>query len=113
MPDRIRIIKAEGIWVVRAGGAVLAESRDALELLEGSLPPVIYIPRDDIGMAFLEPTATRTTCPFKGEARHFSIITKSGRIEDAAWSYETPKENAARIAGYIAFYPGKVTLERI
>lgn len=113
MADHIRIIKADGIWVVRAGGAVLAESRDALELTEGDMPSVIYIPRDDIGMAFLEPSDTSTHCKWKGDARHFSIVTKSGRIPDAAWSYEDPKEGVARIAGHVAFYTDKVTLERI
>jgi len=34
-------------------------------------------------------------------------------IEDAGWSYETPLEAAARIAGHIAFDPGKVTVEEI
>ena len=35
----ITISKAEGTWVVRAGGAVLVESRDALELIEGDRCP--------------------------------------------------------------------------
>ena len=34
---QIDIRKAIGTWVVRAGGAVLAESSNALELSEGSL----------------------------------------------------------------------------
>jgi uncharacterized protein (DUF427 family) len=113
MPDHIRITKAQGTWVVRAGGAVLAESRNALELTEGNFPPVIYIPRADIAMAFLEPSATTSTCPWKGQAIYFSIMAKSGRIADAAWSYETPKAGVERIAGHLAFYPSKVTLERV
>jgi uncharacterized protein (DUF427 family) len=113
MADHIRITKAPGTWVVRAGGAILAESKEALELAEGDYPAVIYIPRGDVAMTFLEPSDTRTTCPWKGEADHFSIVTKSGRIEDAAWSYQTPKDGVARIAGHLAFYPDKVTLERI
>lgn len=113
MADHIRIRRADGTWVVRAGGAVLGESRNALELTEGSREPVIYIPREDMAMAFLEPSATRTTCPHKGEASYFSIVTKSGQIPDAVWSYETPRPGVERIAGHLAFYPDEVTVERL
>ena len=82
----IKIRKAEGTWVVRAGGAVLAESKDALELSENGHPDVIYFPRGDIAMAFLDESDQRTTCPHKGEARYYSIVTKSQTLENAAWS---------------------------
>jgi uncharacterized protein (DUF427 family) len=109
----IRIHKAEGTWVVRAGGAVLGETRNAMELNEGSRAPVIYIPRDDVAMAFVEPSARRTTCPHKGEASFFSIVAKSGQIPDAVWSYENPKPGLERIAGYLAFDQDVVAVERI
>ncbi|MEO1316287.1 MAG: DUF427 domain-containing protein [Pseudomonadota bacterium] len=110
MPE-IRITPATGTVVVRAGGAVIAESMSALMLEEGDYDPVFYIPRGDIGMTFLEPSATRTTCPHKGEASHFDLVAKSGPIRDAAWSYETPHDAVASIAGMIAFYPNKAAVE--
>lgn len=113
MADHIKIRPAGGTWTVRAGGAVLGETTKALELIEGSYPPVIYFPRDDIAMAFLEPTDTTSTSPDKGEASYYSIIAKSGAIRDAAWSYETPKPGVEAIAGYLAFYPEKVTIEEV
>ena len=113
MSDHIRIGKAEGVWVVRAGGAVIAESRNALELEEGSLPPVIYFPREDVAMAFLDPSDSRTTCPHKGVASYFTIRAKSYDIPDAAWSYETPIEGMEKIAGHLAFYTDKVTVEQL
>lgn len=114
MGNEITIRLAEGKWSVRAGGAVLVESANALELSEGNLPAVIYFPREDIAMPFLEPTESRTTCPHKGEANYFSIETKSETIPDAAWSYEDPKPEMARIKGYIAFYQsGKVAVEQL
>ncbi|TMV49768.1 DUF427 domain-containing protein [Thioclava sp. BHET1] len=106
-------MKAGGTWVIRAGGAILGESKEALELIEKNHQPVIYFPRADIAMAFLEPSETVTTCPYKGQASYFSIVTKSGTISDAAWCYEDPIEAASRIAGHLAFYPDKVALERI
>lgn len=110
----ITISPAAGTWVVRAGGAVLGESNRALELHEGSYPPRIYIPREDIAMAFLEPSDKRTTCPHKGEARYFSIVTKSTTLADAAWSYETPKADVAEIAGHLSFFEGDtVAVEQV
>ncbi len=113
MADYITIRKAPGTWVVRAADAVLGETSNALELTEGSYPPVIYFPRADIAMAFLDKSDTVSTCPHKGEASYYSIITGSGAIRDAAWSYETPKAGVEGIAGHLAFYPDKATVERV
>ena len=100
--------------MVRAGGAVLAESKDALELSENGHPDVIYFPRGDIAMAFLDESDQRTTCPHKGEARYYSIVTKSQTLENAAWSYDAPKDDVARIKDHLAFYPSeKVAVERV
>ena len=113
MPDDITLRKADGTWVVRAGGAVLAEPEDALELTEGSYPPVIYFPREDVAMAFVERSNTQTTSPKMGAASYFTLVTKSGQIRDAGWSYETPTAGLEAIAGHIAFYPDKVAVERV
>ena len=113
MADNITIRPADGTWVVRAGGAVLGESTNALELREGSYPPVIYFPRGDIAVTFLDASDWRTTCPHKGEAHHYSIVTKSTTITDAVWSYEDPKEPVEQIKGYLAFYPDKAAVEQV
>ncbi len=84
MDRKIVITPAAGTWVVRAGGAVIAESTRALELSEEGHAAVIYFPRDDVAMALLDSTAHRTTCPHKGEASHYSIMSKSMTYENAA-----------------------------
>jgi uncharacterized protein (DUF427 family) len=113
MTDHIRIRKAGGTWVVRASGAVLGESRNALELTEGSYPPVIYFPRADLAMEMMDRSARRSTCPWKGEASYFSLVTESGTIRDAAWSYESPAPAVGAIAGHLAFYADRVTIEQL
>lgn len=113
MENHIKIRKTGGTWVVRAGGAVLGESADALELNENGYDPVIYFPREDIAMAFLEASQKKTICPHKGEANYFSIQTKSILIENAAWSYETPKNGVKEIAGHLAFFPDKAAVEEL
>ena len=99
----IKISPAEGTWVVRAGGAVLGESTRALELVEEGYSPIIYFPRDDIAMAFLDRTEMTTTCPFKGDAAYYSIVSKSKTYENAVWTYEDPKADAAQIKDHLAF----------
>lgn len=113
MADHITIRKAEGNWVVRAGGAVLGESANALELKEGDYPSVIYFPREDIAMAFLDRSEKETTCPHKGVANYFTIEAKSGPLPDAVWTYETPIDGVARIAEHLAFDTSRVTVERV
>jgi uncharacterized protein (DUF427 family) len=110
--SHITITPSEATWIIRADGAILAETRAALELREGSHPPVVYIPREDVAMPLLERSATATTCPHKGQASYFSFVGPDGKVRDAAWSYEAPREDVAEIAGHLAFYPDRVTVQR-
>ena len=114
MADHITIKPATGTWTVRAGGAVLGESADALELTEGDYKPVIYFPRADIAMAFLDASDTTSHCPHKGDAKYFAIVTKSTSLRNAAWSYEAPFDQVSQIEGHLAFTPmAGVTVEQI
>lgn len=114
MADHITITKAEGTWSVRAGGAVLGESDNALELKEGDYAPVIYFPREDIAMAFLDASDKTTHCPHKGDASHYTVVTKSRTLNDAVWSYEAPLPGVAEIKGHLAFYNiDEITVEQI
>lgn len=110
--SHITITPSDATWVVHADGAVLAETSRAKALREGAREPAIYIPREDVAMALFERSPTQTTCPYKGQASYFSYVGPDGTIKDAAWSYEAPKDDVAAIAGHLAFYPNKVTVER-
>jgi uncharacterized protein (DUF427 family) len=101
-PKRVRVV---------VDGAVIANTTRALTLQESTYPAVQYIPRDDVDMALLTRTAHSTHCPYKGDASYFSIRTKEATIENAVWSYETPFPAMQAIAGHLAFYPNKVTIE--
>lgn len=111
--ERLRIEPAGGTWVVRAGGAVIGETARAIRLVEGDYPEVIYFPREDLGMEFLDRTDKTTTCPHKGEASYFTVSTKSGEIRNVAWSYETPIDGATEIGGHIAFDAEQVAVEEV
>jgi uncharacterized protein (DUF427 family) len=89
------------------GGEVIAETREALAMKEGSYPVVYYFPRKDVRMERLERSTHRTHCPFKGDASYFSL---KGGPRDAVWSYEQPFDEMAAIRAYLAFYPDKVQI---
>jgi uncharacterized protein (DUF427 family) len=103
-PNRVR---------VSAGGVVIAETAHALTLKEASYPPVQYVPRADAKMELLQKTDRSTHCPYKGDASYFSVNAGGATIANAIWSYEQPFPAMAEIAGYLAFYPDKVTVEQL
>lgn len=107
----ITITPAARTVTVTAAGETVAASANALELREGSYPPVHYIPKRDIDMSRLAPTATRSHCPHKGDASYWTVTVASGAIADAGWSYDAPFEAVAEIKDHIAFYPSKVLIE--
>jgi uncharacterized protein (DUF427 family) len=95
--------------VVRAGGAVVADTIRALTLREGALPAVQYIPLADVDRSLLTSTDHATYCPFKGDASYYSI-TGAEDGEDAVWEYREPHPAVAEIRGHVAFYANRVQL---
>jgi len=98
-PHRIRVM---------LGGFIVAETTRALTLQEATLPPVFYIPREDVRMDLLDPTDHTTHCPYKGDATYFTVNGGGLVRANAAWSYENPAPSVAVIREHVAFYPDKV-----
>jgi uncharacterized protein (DUF427 family) len=109
----ITIEPAKGAWSVRAQGAVIGETTNALILREGDYAPVIYVPRDDLQMVFFDTSDKTTHCPHKGDATYFHLIGKSRRQKNVAWSYQTPHQSVAAIKDHVAFYGSEVTVEAV
>lgn len=107
---KITIVPADVHVEVRLGGETVAESDRAIRLDETGLPARYYIPRDDVRTDMLEPTAHRSTCPFKGEASYWSVRLGDDVYENVVWSYETPIPDAAGIEGLLCFYNEHVDL---
>ena len=71
-----------------------------------------YIPLEDVDQTILTPTETQTYCPYKGDASYYSIDLDGGSsLTDAVWTYREPYEAVAPIAGHVAFYTDRVTVE--
>ncbi len=80
---------------------VIAES-DATLMVEGNH----YFPEACVKREFISFSNHKTSCPWKGQASYYSLIVNGDLNPDAAWYYAEPKEAAAHILGYVAFWKG-------
>ncbi len=87
----------KAIW----NGTVLAESNDT-EIVEGNH----YFPATSLKREFFKPSATHTTCPWKGVASYYTVDVDGSENRDAAWYYPEPKEAAKQIKDRVAFWHG-------
>jgi class 3 adenylate cyclase/uncharacterized protein (DUF427 family) len=88
----------------RFADQLVVDSEAAMVLHETRLAPVHYFPREHVRMDLMRPTARRTHCPFKGNARYWTLEAGGRVAENVMWSYEEPIDDAAAIGGYVAFY---------
>jgi uncharacterized protein (DUF427 family) len=108
-PDHpITIAPADRRVQVTFAGRIIADSDEAILLIEASYAPVYYVPPEHVDFDALERTGHRTRCPYKGEASYYSIHVADRTAQNAVWCYEQPFEAVAAIAGYLAFYPERV-----
>ena len=101
---RIDILRSSRHVVVGLDGTVVADSKHPTLLFETSLPRRFYLPLTDVRMELLEPSTTRTQCPYKGEAKYWSIRIGEALHADVLWSYPTPLQESLSIAGLVSFY---------
>ncbi len=107
-PRPPRIEKTTTLVRVALGGETVADTRQAVRVLETSQPPAFYIRPRDVRQDLLEPTSTRTFCEWKGEASYFTVRVGKRELVDAAWTYLDPTPDFAEIAGWFAFYAQKL-----
>lgn len=94
--------------VVQHLDVVVASSHESLRVLETASPPTFYLPPDDVDTDLLRRESTRSFCEWKGEATYWSLALPDAVIRKVAWSYEAPYARFEAIAGYLAFYPGRL-----
>jgi uncharacterized protein (DUF427 family) len=94
---------------VELGGVVLADSSQALRVLETSHPPTIYIPPSDIRLDLVTDSAARGTwCEFKGAAHYVDARVDGRQATAVGWGYRDPATGYHQLRDHIAFYPGRV-----
>jgi uncharacterized protein (DUF427 family) len=105
-PPRVESVAAR--VVVAAGTRVVAETRDALRVVETAGAPCYYLPAADCDASVLRSTGRWTVCEWKGVACGYDVLAGDRRYASAAWTYPDPLDDLgcgfARIAGRFAFY---------
>lgn len=108
-PHRPKVKAANDSVTVIFDETTIAESDDALKVLEKSQPPSYYIPAEDVRTGLLrESQAEQTLCEWKGNATYYDIKTETGTAEEAAWTYPKPLEDYRELGKHYSFYPQKV-----
>jgi uncharacterized protein (DUF427 family) len=105
---RVDVLQSSRHVRVEAGGEVLAETDRARLLFETHLPVRYYIPKLDVRMELLEPSPTRTRCPYKGEARYWHVTIGGKVLDDLAWSYQEPIPECPKIENLVCFFNERV-----
>lgn len=90
-------LMAKAMW----NGQTLAES-ETTETIEGN----IYFPEEAVRREFFRPSTTTSNCPWKGQARYYTIFVDGQENQDAAWYYPDPKPAARAVKHHIAFWRG-------
>jgi uncharacterized protein (DUF427 family) len=99
VPERLRVL---------VGAVVLADTSRGRRVLETAGAPVYYFPPADVRLDLLSASPTVTVCEWKGRATYHALRLDGRTIDDVAWSYPAPSPGFEQIAGYLAFYAGKV-----
>ena len=88
---------AKAVW----NGQTLAES-ETFETVEGN----IYFPDESVKREFFRSSSTTSSCPWKGQARYYTVFVDGQENPDAAWYYPDPKPAARAVKHHIAFWRG-------
>lgn len=96
---------------VSLNGELVAETRRAKVIYETGLPARWYIPPEDVRDELLEASDTETGCAYKGFASYSSVRAGGELEQDLVWTYPESHHDAARVAGYLAFFNERVDIE--
>ncbi len=108
---RLDVLKSSRHVKVMVNGEAVAETDRPKILFETGLPPRYYFPTEDVRTELLVESETKTVCPYKGVASHWSAEVGGERVEDAAWGYPGPLPEVAKVKGHFCFYDEKAELE--
>lgn len=104
----ICVLDNRSVIVSTSCGKVIAETSNAVRVLETASPPTFYIPRTDVDFECLCLGSGRSFCEWKGTATYWSVSVPGSEIANVGWSYEDPTRQFTSIRQYISFYPGKL-----
>jgi uncharacterized protein (DUF427 family) len=107
---RVDVLHSSRQVRVEVEGEVVAETTRPRLLFETGLPTRYYIPKLDVRMDLLEPTAGSTSCPYKGRASYWSLHIGDKELKDLVWGYPAPIAECPKIENLLCFYNEKVDI---
>ena len=102
--SRTDVIPSSREVKIELASEVIARSTRAMFVFETGLPTRYYLPREDVRMDLLTPSASHSRCPYKGIASYWSASIGGRHHKDIAWSYPDPVPECPKIKGLVAFY---------
>ena len=91
--------------VVQWDERTIASTRRSLRVLETASPPGFYLPFADVDHRYLEASAGRSACEWKGIACYWTLRDGADALPAVGWSYPDPLPGMEALADHIAFYP--------
>lgn len=99
VPVRVRVV---------VDGRPLADSTQAVRVLETAGAPVFYFPPGDVDTSRLVDVPRTTVCEWKGTASYLDYVDGDRRIPLVGWRYDDPNPGYEELRGFTAFYAGRV-----
>jgi uncharacterized protein (DUF427 family) len=101
-PPRVELVE----WRIRVrhAGHLLVDAPRCHRVLETSQAPAYYVSPEHIDHQCVRLTERRSLCEWKGVASYGEVIVGRHIVPQAAWTYTTPTDRFAAIAGHWAFY---------
>lgn len=90
--------------VIEHNGRNVADSANAIRVLETSHPPNYYIPPSNIDPGILQRAAGSSFCEWKGFATYWDVVVDDQVLPRVGWSYEDPSSGFQILRGHVAFY---------
>lgn len=107
-PRPPRIEATQKHIVVIFNGVTIADTTNAIRILETSHPPSYYLPPTDLKMEYFHPDSQSSFCEFKGRARYYTLTVGDKTEVAVAWYYPNPAPPYTTISNYVALYPGRM-----
>lgn len=105
-PRPPRVERVDDRVTIRLGGGLIADTRDAVRVLETSHPPVYYLPMDAFVAGALVDAPGSSFCEFKGAARYLDVRGGGEVAAGAAWNYPHPSAGFEALTERVAVYAG-------
>lgn len=109
---RVDIVASTRSLKVIVGGQTVAVATTSMHLYETGLPVRYYLPLTSIDQSVLQPSNSKTQCPYKGEAEYYNVAVDGKEHKDIVWFYNRPTIECAQVTGLCCFYNEKVEIQQ-